>query len=138
MGKNLKYEQFERLQRSKVCKTWFSITINLDTETHASNSQGNLIYIGTAIVMGPLPSKQVEDNILIKLSARTSHKIVENRNTSLKITTRKGLYLYTREQQFLFLSNVRKHKLVLESRHWIKNVFTIQKGNTIQIIHTPS
>lgn len=88
--------------------------------------------------MGPLPSKQVEDNILIKLSARTSHKIVENRNTSLKITTRKGLYLYTREQQFLFLSNVRKHKLVLESRHWIKNVFTIQKGNTIQIIHTPS
>jgi hypothetical protein len=88
-------------------------------------------------MMGPLPSKQVEDNILITLSARNSHKIVENRNTSLKIssiaclrlkkiTTRKGLYLYTREPQFLFLSNVRKHKLVLKSRHWIKNAFTIQ------------
>jgi hypothetical protein len=37
--------------------------------------------------MVALPSKREEDNIFITLSSRTSHKIVENRNTSPKISS---------------------------------------------------
>jgi hypothetical protein len=38
-------------------------------------------------MMVALPSKREEDNIFITLSSRTSHKIVENRNTSPKISS---------------------------------------------------